>query len=518
MASFFKRAATSALRRREEVRDTNQFNLEADSDRAVKFLATAETERLSKKKVLDSYDKITGPVISKLSADFPELPGSKGLEAVVLNAYIAVRPDGKITGEAINNTTRILKETLTTTPTAFDSVLKPSTLTSLGSDASKGLRDITDTPSPDTPYSIKSEDLKSQTVRMLGDDDDLNLVGRTATTAFNVFLGLPATSVPQLTKKRYGDMFGGGAAGEEAYEKTLNYIQDVSDGNDDTEIPDIPPELAARLYDSLRVVKGEEAFEERLKIELDSVLKYEAAALLAEAKISAPQDALVARGGVIVIIPELLGKTSADEKAKIYAKVEKANLEISALREDIKTLAIQGWKAQEYSTAGQAASGALKDYQTSQGIVRKKDPLQAQLQRGVSASAVKASVSLGSFAKEEEMSPAQFQSEVKNNGSTLVNRYGEDNSRKIMSNLGLNPEFIGHYWVWQNEGREFVVSFDRANKVVFPLSSEGSRNLSDGSDIIPNPPGLSTEMSALGAVQRRPARVGGQLVNAQQNS
>lgn len=517
MASFFKRAATSALRRREEVRDTNQFNLEADSDRAVKFLATAETERLSKKKVLDSYDKITGPVISKLSADFPELPGSKGLEAVVLNAYIAVRPDGKITGEAINNTTRILKETLTTTPTAFDSVLKPSTLTSLGSDASKGLRDITDTPSPDTPYSIKSEDLKSQTVRMLDDDNDLNLVGRTATTAFNVFLGLPATSVPQLTKKRYGDMFGGGAAGEEAYEKTLNYIQDVSDGNDDTEIPDIPPELAARLYDSLRVVKGEEAFEERLKIELDSVLKYEAAALLAEAKTLAPQDALVARGGVIVIIPELLGKTSADEKAKIYAKVEKANLEISALREDIKILAIQGWKAQEYSTAGQAASGALKDYQISQGIVGKK-ALQAQPQREVSASAVKASVSLGSFAKEEEMSPTQFQSEVKKNGSTLVARYGEDNSRKIMSNLGLNPEFKSLYWIWQNEGREFVISFDRANKVVFPLSSEGSRNLSDGSDIIPNPPGLSTEMSALGAVQRRPARVGGQLVNAQQNS
>jgi len=248
MASFFKRAVTAALERREEVQDQNIVLQEKAVEDNIDRLKKVEELRLKRNKALKDYKKFMPMIQSaamKADSGISSVP-----EPLVLNLLQQSGGDPYIAARAAEKMAKA----------------SPETFNQLSSDATKAQGDMTSatqTSSRMLPSQQKSAQLADQTEQLVREGDvDYGKIGSTfATSMLNVLTGQPMRSTREITKERFMSIFPDDKQAQEAYDFATEVL---SDGMPDT-IPAMKdPEKMDKVFRFARIAKGEEKFNERL--------------------------------------------------------------------------------------------------------------------------------------------------------------------------------------------------------------------------------------------------------------
>jgi len=248
MASFFKRAVTAALERREEVQDQNIVLQEKAVEENIDRLKKVEELRLKRNKALKDYKKFMPMIQSaamKADSGISSVP-----EPLVLNLLQQSGGDPYIAARAAEKMAKA----------------SPETFNQLSSDATKAQGDMTSatqTSSRMLPSQQKSAQLADQTEQLVREGDvDYGKIGSTfATSMLNVLTGQPMRSTREVTKERFMSIFPDDKQAQEAYDFATEVL---SDGMPDT-IPAMKdPEKMRKVFDFARIAKGEEKFNEKL--------------------------------------------------------------------------------------------------------------------------------------------------------------------------------------------------------------------------------------------------------------
>jgi len=248
MASFFKRAVTAALERREEVQDQNIVLQEKAVEENLDRLKKVEELRLKRNKALKDYKKFMPMIQSaamKADSGISSVP-----EPLVLNLLQQSGGDPYIAARAAEKMAKA----------------SPETFNQLSSDATKAQGDMTSatqTSSRMLPSQQKSAQLADQTEQLVREGDvDYGKIGSTfATSMLNVLTGQPMRSTREITKERFMSIFPDDKQAQEAYDFATEVL---SEGMPDT-IPAMKdPEKMDKVFRFARIAKGEEKFNERL--------------------------------------------------------------------------------------------------------------------------------------------------------------------------------------------------------------------------------------------------------------
>jgi len=248
MASFFKRAVTAALERREEVQDQNIVLQEKAVEENLDRLKKVEELRLKRNKALKDYKKYMPMIQSaamKANSDISSVP-----EPLVLNLLQQSGGDPYIAARAAEKMAKA----------------SPETFKQLTSDAKKAQGDMTSSTQAGSnmlPSQQKSAQLADQTEQLVREGDvDYGKIGSTfATSMLNVLTGQPMRSTREITKERFMSIFPDDKQAQEAYDFATDVL---SDGMPDT-IPAMKdPEKMDKVFRFARIAKGEEKFNERL--------------------------------------------------------------------------------------------------------------------------------------------------------------------------------------------------------------------------------------------------------------
>jgi hypothetical protein len=248
MASFFKRAVTAALERREEVQDQNIVLQEKAVEENLDRLKKVEELRLKRNKALKDYKKYMPMIQSaamKADSGISSVP-----EPLVLNLLQQSGGDPYIAARAAEKMAKA----------------SPETFNQLSSDATKAQGDMTSatqTSSRMLPSQQKSAQLADQTEQLVREGDvDYGKIGSTfATSMLNVLTGQPMRSTREITKERFMSIFPDDKQAQEAYDFATDVL---SEGMPDT-IPAMKdPEKMDKVFRFARIAKGEEKFNEKL--------------------------------------------------------------------------------------------------------------------------------------------------------------------------------------------------------------------------------------------------------------
>ena len=248
MASFFKRAVTAALERREEVQDQNIVLQEKAVEENIDRLKKVEELRLKRNKALKDYKKYMPMIQSaamKADSGISSVP-----EPLVLNLLQQSGGDPYIAARAAEKMAKA----------------SPETFNQLSSDATKAQGDMTSatqTSSRMLPSQQKSAQLADQTEQLVREGDvDYGKIGSTfATSMLNVLTGQPMRSTREITKERFMSIFPDDKQAQEAYDFATDVL---SEGMPDT-IPAMKdPEKMDKVFRFARIAKGEEKFNEKL--------------------------------------------------------------------------------------------------------------------------------------------------------------------------------------------------------------------------------------------------------------
>jgi len=248
MASFFKRAVTAALERREEVQDQNIVLQEKAVEDNVDRLKKVEELRLKRNKALKDYKKFMPMIQSaamKADSGISSVP-----EPLVLNLLQQSGGDPYIAARAAEKMAKA----------------SPETFNQLSSDAKKAQGDMTSSTQAGSnmlPSQQKSAQLADQTEQLVREGDvDYGKIGSTfATSMLNVLTGQPMRSTREITKERFMSIFPDDKQAQEAYDFATDVL---SEGMPDT-IPAMKdPEKMRKVFDFARIAKGEEKFNEKL--------------------------------------------------------------------------------------------------------------------------------------------------------------------------------------------------------------------------------------------------------------
>ena len=248
MASFFKRAVTAALERREEVQDQNIVLQEKAVEDNIDRLKKVEELRLKRNKALKDYKKYMPMIQSaamKADSGISSVP-----EPLVLNLLQQSGGDPYIAARAAEKMAKA----------------SPETFNQLSSDATKAQGDMTSatqTSSRMLPSQQKSAQLADQTEQLVREGDgDYGKIGSTfATSMLNVLTGQPMRSTREITKERFMSIFPDDKQAQEAYDFATDVL---SEGMPDT-IPAMKdPEKMDKVFRFARIAKGEEKFNEKL--------------------------------------------------------------------------------------------------------------------------------------------------------------------------------------------------------------------------------------------------------------
>lgn len=248
MASFFKRAVTAALERREEVQDQNIVLQEKAVEDNIDRLKKVEELRLKRNKALKDYKKYMPMIQSaamKADSGISSVP-----EPLVLNLLQQSEGDPYIAARAAEKMAKA----------------SPETFNQLTSDAKKAQGDMTSSTQAGSnmlPSQQKSAQLADQTEQLVREGDvDYGKIGSTfATSMLNVLTGQPMRSTREITKERFMSIFPDDKQAQEAYDFATDVL---SDGMPDT-IPAMKdPEKMDKVFRFARIAKGEEKFNERL--------------------------------------------------------------------------------------------------------------------------------------------------------------------------------------------------------------------------------------------------------------
>lgn len=248
MASFFKRAVTAALERREEVRDQNLVLQEKAVVENIDRLKKVEELRLKKQTALKNYKKYTPMLESaalNANSDISSVP-----EALILNLFQQSGGDPLIATRAIENMAKV----------------SPDTFKQVSSDLKKAGNDMTSSTQVSgnqLPSQQKSMQLANQTEQLVRQGEvDYGKIGSTFATSFlNVLTGTPMRSTRDITRERFGSLFPTDAEAQEAYKFATDVM---SEGMPDT-IPAMKdPEKMNKVFKFAKIAKGQEKFNDKL--------------------------------------------------------------------------------------------------------------------------------------------------------------------------------------------------------------------------------------------------------------
>ena len=211
--SFFKRAVTAALERREEVRDANTLKFEADVTAGLEKLREAEKNRAKNDLVIRNRKKLIDP----LRLAVQEKVGQEVPEALALNAFVA---SGNDYTKAMGTLERYYKNKgrqTTTEPTDDGTGMEldigsTRDFSDMSGDTSKALADMQrqiSTTATMTPAQQRARQLAQETENLIRTTDEpRNVGGQVASTIFGTLIGKASpTPVSQAIRERYASFF-----------------------------------------------------------------------------------------------------------------------------------------------------------------------------------------------------------------------------------------------------------------------------------------------------------------------
>jgi len=277
--SFFKRAVTAALERREEVRDANTIKFEADVTAGLEKLREAEKNRVKNDLVVRNRKKLIDP----LRLAVQEKVGQEVPEALALNAFVA---SGNDYTKAIGTLERYYKNKggqATTEPTDDGTGMELDAgstrdFSDMSGDTSKALADMQrqiSTTATMTPAQQRARQLAQETENLIRTTDEpRNVGGQVASTIFGTLIGKASpTPVSQAIRERYASFFRTEAEGDEAYNSAMDYLKQLREKGDPTNVPDLPPEMLKDLYREAEIERKSGKFREKLGKEVNNQLK-----------------------------------------------------------------------------------------------------------------------------------------------------------------------------------------------------------------------------------------------------
>ena len=277
--SFFKRAVTAALERREEVRDANTLKFEADVTAGLEKLREAEKNRAKNDLVIRNRKKLIDP----LRLAVQEKVGQEVPEALALNAFVA---SGNDYTKAMGTLERYYKNKArqaTTEPTDDGTGMELDAgstrdFSDMSGDASKALADMQrqiSTTATMTPAQQRARQLAQETENLIRTTDEpRNVGGQVASTIFGTLTGKASpTPVSQAVRERYASFFRTEAEGDEAYNSAMDYLKQIREKGDPTNVPDLPPEILKDLYQEANRELKSTKFNDNLGKEVDNQLK-----------------------------------------------------------------------------------------------------------------------------------------------------------------------------------------------------------------------------------------------------
>ena len=277
--SFFKRAVTAALERREEVRDANTIKFEADVTAGLEKLREAEKNRVKNDLVVRNRKKLIDP----LRLAVQEKVGQEVPEALALNAFVA---SGNDYMKALGTLERYYKNRgrqETTEPTDDGTGMELDAgstrdFSDMSGDTSKALADMQrqiSTTATMTPAQQRARQLAQETENLIRTTDEpRNVGGQVASTIFGTLTGKASpTPVSQAVRERYASFFRTEAEGDEAYNSAMDYLKQIREKGDPTNVPDLPPEMLKDLYREAEIERKSGKFREKLGKEVNNQLK-----------------------------------------------------------------------------------------------------------------------------------------------------------------------------------------------------------------------------------------------------
>jgi hypothetical protein len=95
-----------------------------------------------------------------------------------------------------------------------------------------------------------------------------------ASTIFGTLTGKASpTPVSEAVRERYASFFRTEAEGDEAYNSAMDYLKQLREKGDPTNVPDLPPEMLKDLYREAEIERKYSTFEKNLNGELNNQLK-----------------------------------------------------------------------------------------------------------------------------------------------------------------------------------------------------------------------------------------------------
>lgn len=351
--SFFKRAVTAALERREEVRDANTIKFEADVTAGLEKLREAEKNRVKNDLVVRNRKKLIDP----LRLAVQEKVGQEVPEALALNAFVA---SGNDYTKAMGTLERYYKNKdrqTTTEPTDDGTGMELDAgstrdFSDMSGDTSKALADMQrqiSTTATMTPAQQRARQLAQETENLIRTTDEpRNVGGQVASTIFGTLTGKASpTPVSEAVRERYASFFRTEAEGDEAYNSAMDYLKQIREKGDPTNVPDLPPEMLKDLYREAEIERKSSTFEQKLNGELNNQLK------------RLKSVALRSTRGVTGNLLQTFGATGSTGDEGLDARLRENLAIFEEERRKIRELALEHFNLGNAGTATKAVSDVL---------------------------------------------------------------------------------------------------------------------------------------------------------------
>ena len=252
MASFFKRVLTSALERREEVRDIELARQEKAVEVGVDRLKKAEQNRIKKLDVIKKGTRAALPIVDAVKAQ-------KGIDVSPELALATLSASG-------NDAELAMKVLLS----------KGSQLNQVKTDASKAEKQTEELLSQPTtmPASVQAGQEAGQMAVQATRAGESKVGDMFVNALFGALTGQPNRSTRDIIKERYVSLFPDAMEGEKNYEQATAYLSKVISGEEtDDDMPTLQGEEAGIILPAISREKDREPFMNKLPTAVLRALK-----------------------------------------------------------------------------------------------------------------------------------------------------------------------------------------------------------------------------------------------------
>tara|TARA_R100000995_G_scaffold24152_1_gene10408 strand:- start:1098 stop:2468 length:1371 start_codon:yes stop_codon:yes gene_type:complete len=456
MASFFKRAVTAALERREEVQDQNIVLQEKAVEENLDRLKKVEELRLKRNKALKEYKKYMPMLQSaalNANSDISSVP-----EPLALNLLKQAGGDPTV---AITAITKMAKTS-------------PDTFKQVSSDAQKAQGDMTSATQASSnmlPSQQKSMQLADQTEQLVREGDvNYGKIGSTvATSLLNVLTGQPMRSTREITRERFGSLFPNDEQAQEAYEFATEVL---SEGMPDT-IPAMKdPEKMRKVFQFAKIAKGQDKFDNELEVNLSRRMSPILSIL--KTRIGQGDNISTQLSQFAASLPKasnpvaLTEKFMQNNKGKLNAQTIAALKLVGTYSNTLKDIAYKKWNNAEDGVYN--AISALNAAEKSEELVKIKEQIE-----NINPPKT-AGDNTNKLNEAKQASSASADDFVKKLGVETWNDLKDLSDRRDPTPRGgYNVMYKGTIFTIEKDGKEYKIRYSKANNQFEFVSEKGRK-------------------------------------------